>query len=152
VRAIQTAVIVMGVMIVLGVAFIGVEIFRRATDPNHPRSWVADRAAPGGPAPPVEDGPAAMRPRPQQPNQALLAQGAAEREAAEREAADRDAEPVTLPAGSEIGAPAGAGDRVVFRVVLPDGTQQMHVLDPRTGQISVPLTAPPAPAGARPAR
>ncbi|TWB39644.1 hypothetical protein FBZ90_110108 [Nitrospirillum pindoramense] len=37
----------MGVLIVAGFTFIGVEIWRRATDPNHPRAFGRHDAAPG---------------------------------------------------------------------------------------------------------
>ncbi|MDZ5650195.1 hypothetical protein [Nitrospirillum sp. BR 11828] len=46
-RTIKTFLVIMGVLIVAGFAFIGVEIWRRATDPNHPRAFGRHDAAPG---------------------------------------------------------------------------------------------------------
>lgn len=53
VRTIQAILILVGFLIVAGFAFIAVEVFKRATDPNHPRAfhWAkTESAATGGTA------------------------------------------------------------------------------------------------------
>lgn len=106
-RILQSVIVVLGVLIVGGFAFIGVEIYQRATDPTHPRAF--------GKAP--AEAPAATVATP---------------------LAD------SLPAGTEIGEPVAVGSRIAVRVVLPDGTQQVLVIEAATGRTSTVLKAAPA--------
>ena len=121
VRALTTLLTVMGILILAGFAFIGYEIYQRASDPNHPRAFSRDRT------PAV----AAI------PGQAIPGEGAA------LQATPFQATP-TLPAGSRIGQMMVLGTRVVYHVTLPDGTEQIHVLDVREGTVTIPVTAPAA--------
>ncbi len=102
----------MGLLIVAGFAFIGYEVFKRATDPTHPRAFV--RKTP-------------------EPTQASSPQISS-----------------TLPAGSRIGQMLVLGTRVVYHVTHPDGSEQIHVLDPRAGTVEVPVTVPTADSVAQP--
>ncbi|HYC04566.1 MAG TPA: hypothetical protein VED40_14830 [Azospirillaceae bacterium] len=108
----------MGLLILAGFGFLGWEVYKRATDPNHPRSWVrtAEQAQPGadGATPSAPAGPALPA-------------------------------PTTLPAGSRIDELQTLGNRVLYRVTLPDGSQQVHLLDPRSGRAQI-LTATEQPA------
>ncbi len=45
-----------------------------------------------------------------------------------------------LPPGSRIGDPVAAGNRVLFRVTVPDGEDRLYVMDPRSGAITVTVT------------
>jgi len=99
-QALKALLVIMGVIIVAGFAFIGWEVYKRATDPNHPRSFARKEQAVPGQVP--------VRP--------------------------------ALPAGSRIGQIQPVGTRVVYHVTLPDGTEQIHVLDPRSGEVTVPVT------------
>lgn len=102
-RIVQSILAIVGVLIVFGFAFIGYEVYQRATDPDHPRAIGRDRAA--------------------QPAETLA----------------------QLPPGSRIGQMLVLNARVVYHVTLPDGAEQIHILDPRTGTVQVPVTAPAAP-------
>jgi hypothetical protein len=102
-RFLQILIVVLGVLIVGGFAFIGVEVYRRATDPTHPHAW--------GKEPPPAPVPATL------PGSAL-------------------------PTGSKIGEPVSVGYQIAVRVVLPDGTQQLLVIDPTSGKSTVLLNAP----------
>ena len=108
----------MGVLILTGFGFLGWEVFKRATDPSHPRSWVraTDQAQPAadGTTPALPAGPALPA-------------------------------PTALPAGSRIDELQTLGNRVLYRVTLPDSSQQVHLLDPRSGRAQI-LTATEQPA------
>ncbi|MFC7333227.1 hypothetical protein [Rhodocista pekingensis] len=109
-QAMKTLLAVMGVLIVLGFAFVGFEIYQRATDPDHPRAF--GRAAPA---------------------------------AAGAPAAVADAGTGTLlPAGSRIGQMLVLNNRVLYHVTLPDGSEQIQVLDPANGRVRIAVTAPPS--------
>lgn len=97
-RAFKYISILVAVIIVAGFAFIAWEVFQRATNPDHPRSW-AKRGAEATAAGPAS---AALPPAP-------------------------------LPVGSRIGQMVEANGRVVFHVTLPDGREELHLLDPRAG-------------------
>jgi hypothetical protein len=103
-RILQSVIVVLGVLIIGGFAFIGVEVYQRATDPTHPRAF--------GKAP--ADAPA-------------IAASVID----------------SLPAGTEIGDPVAVGSRIAVRVVLPDGTQQLLVIEAATGKANIVLKAPP---------
>nr|WP_211114271.1 hypothetical protein [Azospirillum rugosum] len=45
-----------------------------------------------------------------------------------------------LPAGARMGDPVAVGNRVVFRVTIPDGVDRLYVMDPRSGAISTTVT------------
>lgn len=98
----------MGALILGGFAFIGYEIYQRATDPNHPRAFGKDKPA----------------------------------EAVADPAVGTSTLP-TLPAGSRIERMVTTDTRAILHITLPDGTQQIRVLDPRDGKTSVPITIPP---------
>jgi len=51
------------------------------------------------------------------------------------------APPVTLPAGAKIERLSTGPDRIVIAVALPDGTQQLLVIDLQTGRLlgTIPL-------------
>mgnify|MGYP001806517689 CR=1 FL=1 len=104
----------MGALILGGFAFIGYEIYQRATDPNHPRAFGKDK-----PVEAVAD-PGAV------PGAGAIA-----------------ATLPTLPAGSRIERMVTTDTRAILHITLPDGTQQIRVLDPRDGKTSVPITIPP---------
>ena len=46
VRILQVVIVVLGVLIIGGFAFIGVEVYQRATNPNHPRAFGKAEEAP----------------------------------------------------------------------------------------------------------
>jgi len=94
VRALKITVIILGMLILLGFGVVGYEVFRRATDPTHPRAFNPPK-------------PAAIQ--------------------------------ADLPPGSRIGQMLVLGTRVVYHVTLPDGTEQIHVLDPRDGTVQIPV-------------
>ena len=45
-----------------------------------------------------------------------------------------------LPAGSRMGDPVAVGNRVVFRVTVPDSADRLFVIDPRSGAITATVT------------
>jgi len=45
-----------------------------------------------------------------------------------------------LPAGSRMSDPVAAGNRVLFRVTLPDSSDRLYVMDPRSGAITTTVT------------
>ncbi len=45
-----------------------------------------------------------------------------------------------LPPGTRMGDPVAVGNRVVFRVTIPDGADRLYVMDPRSGAISTTVT------------
>ncbi|WP_145727613.1 hypothetical protein [Nitrospirillum viridazoti] len=111
-RTIKTFLVIMGVLIVAGFTFIGVEVWRRATDPNHPRAFGrhADTAASGATTP------SALPPEALAP---LL----------------------KLPEGSRIEAMTSVGSRLAVQVALPGGAQQIVLLEPSTGKIQIAVVA-----------
>lgn len=111
VQAIKSLLAIMGILIVAGFAFLGYEVYQRATDPTHPRAFgrgKVEAAAKPAPAPAA----------------------------------------ISAPAGSRIGQMLVLGPRVVYHVTLPDGSEQIHVLDPRDGTVQVPVSIPAAGAAA----
>nr|WP_211114020.1 hypothetical protein [Azospirillum picis] len=99
----------MGVLIVAGFAFLGVELYKRMSDPSRSVSTSSGDA--------------------------------------DRTAADRNAE-VTLdvPAGARIGEMLVVGNRVLFKVTLPQGPDRLYLMDPRNGAVTATITAgKPAP-------
>jgi hypothetical protein len=46
---------------------------------------------------------------------------------------------IRVPAGAHVADLAGAGDRVVMHLVLPDGHDRLLTLDPATGAVSLTI-------------
>ncbi len=103
-RAMTVVVVVMGILIVAGLAALAVGIVRRATDAIH--SAEVPRAA----------GPTAFL-----------------------------AAPIGLPKGAHVTAISTGTDRLVIAVALPDGSQELIVVDLATGRRlgMIPLHAAP---------
>ncbi|MBK3735960.1 hypothetical protein GAY29_23225 [Azospirillum brasilense] len=99
----KALIVIMGVMIIAGFAFLGVELYKRINDPERRAAMDAERAT----------------------------------------AAAGRTEEVTLglPAGARLGEPVAVGNRVVFRVTIPDAADRLYVMDPRTGAIALTVTA-----------
>jgi hypothetical protein len=115
VRVLKAALIIMGVFILAGYAYLGVEAVKRFSRHTAEQQQQQSREAPEErPLPPVAGGMAALG----------------------------------LPTGARIGELVPAGNRVVFRVTVPDGPDQLYILDPRTGGVVPALTT--GKAGAQP--
>ena len=99
----KALIVIMGVMIIAGFAIIGVELYKRMSDPDRRSGTETERA--------------------------VLPAGKTEEVA------------LGLPAGARMGDPVAVGNRVVFRVTIPDAADRLYVLDPRTGAIAVTVTA-----------
>ncbi|TWB13837.1 hypothetical protein FBZ89_11952 [Nitrospirillum amazonense] len=108
----------MGVLIVAGFTFIGVEVWRRATDPSHPRAFGrhADTATLGTTT--VGTTTAGTTTGSALPPGAL-------------------APLLKLPEGSRIEAMTSVGSRLAVQVVLPGGAQQIVLLEPSTGKVQI---------------
>jgi len=104
VQILKALVVIMGVLILAGFTFLGVELYKRMSDPN--------RASLTGPS-----STAAVQ-------------------------AERPAE-VTLdvPAGARIGEMLVVGNRVLFKVTLPQGPDRLYLIDPRNGAVTATVTA-----------
>ncbi|AWJ84885.1 hypothetical protein TSH58p_15960 [Azospirillum sp. TSH58] len=99
----KALIVIMGVMIIAGFAFLGVELYKRINDPERRSGADAERAA--------------------------LSTGRTEEVT------------LGLPAGARMSDPVAVGNRVVFRVTIPDAADRLYVMDPRTGAIAVTVTA-----------
>lgn len=104
-QILKALVVIMGVLIIAGFAFLGVELYKRMSDPN--------RA--------VSSAPSA---------------------AASSDVSDRAAD-ITLdvPAGARIGEMVVVGNRVLFKVTLPQGPDRLYLMDPRSGAVTATITA-----------
>lgn len=51
----------------------------------------------------------------------------------------------SLPAGATIGEIVPAGTRVVVRVVMPDGSNALYILNPASGELTRAVSEVPAP-------
>ncbi len=101
-KFLKALIVIMGVMIIVGFAVIGVELYKRMSDPDRRADATVDRVAvPAGKI---------------------------------------DEVGLDLPAGSRIGDPVAAGNRVLFRVTLPDNSDRLYVMDPRSGAITTTIT------------
>ncbi len=111
-QILKALVVIMGVLIVAGFAFLGVELYKRMSDPTR-----AISAAASGEADRSGD------------------------RSGER-GADRSVE-VTLdvPAGARIGEMLAVGNRVLFKVTLPQGPDRLYLMDPRSGAVTATITA-----------
>ncbi|MGQ9364960.1 hypothetical protein [Azospirillum sp. ST 5-10] len=116
-RVLKAAVIIMGVFILAGYVYLGVEVYKRMARPGEPAETGDERA----PLPVAAAGEIALG----------------------------------LPAGARIAELVAVGNRVVFRVTVPDGADRLYVLDPRDGAVGAMVTTggPSAgpPAGPSPA-
>jgi hypothetical protein len=126
-RALKALVIIMGVIIVAGVAVVGITVFNRL---SKPASTPVAPVATAPPSTPIAPAPAAMTaplgsPLPQQ--------------------FDRKFDDVTLaiPAGARVSDFSASGDRLVLRVVMPDQEQRLLVVDLINGTLlgTIRLTA-----------
>lgn len=124
-QALKNILIIGAVIIAAGFAFLGYEVYKRSTDPNHPRTFsarfgmqekVPDAAPPVPPAPPA---PAPVKaPLPQQS--------------------------VSLPPGAVLLPGIAAVDgRIAVQVKLTDGRTQVLLVDPATGEHAVLVTSAP---------
>ncbi|HYH20361.1 MAG TPA: hypothetical protein VD995_17270 [Azospirillum sp.] len=102
-RVLKAAIIIMGVFILAGYAYLGIEVVKRFSNKASadPQEVAEDRPLPAGPTGEVSLG---------------------------------------LPAGARIGEMLAVGNRVVFRVTIPDGPDRLYTLDPRSGAVSAVLT------------
>lgn len=116
-QLLKTLVIVMGVLIVAGFAVIGVEVYKRIVDPARGSRPAATATA--SLAPPVEP----STPAPAVPS------------AAPREVV------LDLPAGARIGEIVAVGNRVLFKVTLPQGPDRLYLMDPQTGAVQTTIAA-----------
>lgn len=99
-KALKSAMIVMGVLIVILSVVVVVELIRRANDPER-RTVTEER--------PVATG---------RPLETALG----------------------LPDGARMGEPVAVGNRVVFRVSVPDTHDRLYVIDPKTGAVHATVT------------
>ncbi|MBP7338397.1 hypothetical protein [Niveispirillum sp.] len=124
-QALKNILIIGAVIIAAGFAFLGYEVYKRSTDPNHPRTFsarfgmqekVPDAVPPVPPAPPA---PAPVKaPLPQQS--------------------------VSLPPGAVLLPGIAAVDgRIAVQVKLTDGRTQVLLVDPATGEHAVLVTSAP---------
>jgi hypothetical protein len=120
VRAAVTVLVVVGVLIVFGFIGIGVKLYTRLTDPPQ----VAATAVTAAPAP-VSQGTAAVAEPPAPPGPP-------------RETV------LDLPAGARIAEIISAGNRAIFRVIVPKAGERLYVLDPVGGNVTAVITAQPA--------
>ncbi|HYD65824.1 hypothetical protein [Azospirillum sp.] len=102
-RVLKAAIIIMGVFILAGYAYLGVEVVKRFSNKvtAEPQEAAEDRPLPAGPTGEVS---------------------------------------LNLPSGARIGEMLAVGNRVVFRVTIPDGADRLYTLDPRSGAVSSVVT------------
>lgn len=125
-RALKALVVVMGVMIVVGVAVIGVTVYHRMSAPDValvPPAAPAPAAAAIKPAPPATPG----------ADSALnVPIGAPLPQQFDRKFGDVT---VSIPAGARVSDFSASGDRVVLRVVLANQEQRLFVVDLLSGNL-----------------
>ncbi len=128
-RTLKLLLILGALAIAAGFAFIGYEVYKRSTDPDHPRKFserfgtkqtVPDATSPTPAAPPTKAGePVAVGPL--------------------------TATPLALPAGAELlPGLASIGGRIALQVRQPDGRVQVLLVDPRDGTSHLLVTTTPA--------
>ncbi|WP_448190498.1 hypothetical protein [Azospirillum sp. sgz301742] len=105
-RVLKAALIIMGVFILAGYAYLGIEAVKRFSRHTAEQQQPREAAPDERPLPPVTGG--------------VVALG--------------------LPSGTRIGELVPAGNRLVFRVTVPDGPDQLYILDPRTGGVVPAVT------------
>ncbi len=128
-RALKALVIVMGIMIVVGVAVIGVTVFNRMSKPASPPAPVAGTPSPAPApivvnpvAPPAAPGGSALNvpigtPLPTQ---------------FDRKFGDVSVE---IPPGARVSDFSASGDRLVLRVIMADQEQRLIVVDLLSGNL-----------------
>lgn len=124
-QALKNILIIGAVIIAAGFAFLGYEVYKRSTDPNHPRTFSARFGMQGKtpeaepPAPPAPSVPAPVK-------------------------APMPTEAVTLPPGAVLlPGIAAVNGRVAVQVKLTDGRTQVLLVDPATGEHAVLVTSAP---------
>ncbi|OYQ34791.1 hypothetical protein CHU95_09350 [Niveispirillum lacus] len=124
-QALKNILIIGAVIIAAGFAFLGYEVYKRATDPNHPRTFSARFGMQGEP-------PAAVPPASPVPSSAAPVK------------APLPGQSVTLPPGAVLlpGIVAVEG-RIAVQVKLTDGRTQVLLVDPATGEHAVLVTSAP---------
>ncbi|WP_448203068.1 hypothetical protein [Azospirillum sp. sgz302134] len=100
-KFLKALIVIMGVLIIVGFAVIGAELYKRMNDPERRAAADAERVVP----------------------------------AAKAEEVGLD-----LPAGARMSDPVPVGNRVLFRVTVPDGADRLYVMDPRNGAITTTVT------------
>ncbi len=128
-QALKNILIIGAVIIAAGFAFLGYEVYKRSTDPNHPRTFSArfgmQEKTPDA-VPPTPSAVPFAPPAPV-PVKAPLPQQA-----------------VTLPPGAVLLPGIAAVDgRIAVQVKLTDGRTQVLLVDPATGEHAVLVTSPP---------
>ncbi len=150
-RALKALVIVMGILIVVGVAVIGVTVFNRMSKPAAPPPVAAATPTPPAAVPaPVAGNPVAP---PAAPGGSALNVpiGASLPPQFDRKFGDVA---LDLPAGARVADFSASGDRLVLRVVMADQEQRLMVVDLLSGNLLGTIrlatgagAAPAAPAG-----
>lgn len=146
-RALKALVIIMGVIIVVGIAVVGVTIFNRLSKPAMP----AVATAPAAPSPAMA--PSAPSPAPGLPIGAPLGTplGASLPQQFDRKFGDVT---LSIPPGARVSDFSASGERLVLRVVMPDQEQRLIVVDLLSGTvlgtIKLSTGATPASNGANP--
>ncbi|MCW2236469.1 hypothetical protein [Azospirillum canadense] len=110
----KALVVIMGVLIIAGFAVIGVELYKRMNDPSRGNPGANPSANPSANADPDR--------------------------VATTPAGRTEEVGLDLPPGTRMGDPVAVGNRVVFRVTIPDGVDRLYVMDPRSGAISTTVT------------
>lgn len=124
-QALKNILIIGAVIIAAGFAFLGYEVYKRSTDPNHPRTFSA-RFGMQGKAPEAEP-PTPTAPPVPAPVKAPMPIGAA-----------------TLPPGAVLLPGIATVDgRIAVQVKLTDGRTQVLLIDPATGEHAVLVTSAP---------
>lgn len=131
-RTLKLLLILGALIIAAGFAFLGYEVYKRSTDPDHPRKFserfgtrqtTPDAANPSHQSPPTT-GPVATEPATVGPLTAT---------------------PLALPAGAELlPGLASIGGRIALQVRQPDGRVQVLLVDPRDGTSHLLVTTTPA--------
>jgi hypothetical protein len=125
-RALKALVVIMGVIIVIGLAVVGVTIFNRLGKPAPAPVTVA---APTGPA---TTAPAPTAPAMPSPSNPTLSIGTPLPPLFDRKFGDAT---VKIPAGARVADFSASGDRLVLRVVMPDQEQRLLVVDLINGTV-----------------
>lgn len=126
-QALKNILIIGAVIIAAGFAFLGYEVYKRSTDPNHPRSFSARFGMQGQTPPADAPAPPPAPPPPPTPARTPMPQGT-----------------VTLPPGAALLPGIVAVDgRIAVQIRLADGRTQVLLVDPGTGDHAVLLTTAP---------
>lgn len=126
-RTLKLLLILGALVIAAGFAFLGYEVYKRSTDPDHPRKF-SERFGTRQPTPD------AANPSHQPPNTTEPVA-----------AGPLTATPLALPAGAELlPGLASIGGRIALQVRQPDGRVQVLLVDPRDGTSHLLVTTTPA--------